>query len=295
MHNGLMTFLAASDPVSHVTDHPLIGFYISNVTVMLIITALLTAWIMTKAAKGIDPGSGRTVEDLRARGILANFVEAICLFLRDEVFKPILKDDTDRFMPILWTFFWFILVANFLGLVPLVDLTGGLLGLNGGHGIWGTATQSIWVTSALAFIAFLLINGVALMRDPVGYFAHMTGGLKFSVPMLPVIAILFVVEFAGVFVKPVALAIRLFANMTGGHIMLAVLFSFLPGLVRGLGTGIGLPMNIIPLGGAVAIYMLEVLVAFLQAFIFTFLTGMFLGQLIAHGDHDHDEHHAEAH
>ena len=101
--------------------------------------------------------------------------------------------------------------------------------------------------------------------------------------------IIVVVEFAGIFIKPIALAIRLFANMTGGHMMLAVLFSFVPMLIKGLGP-VGYGVALVPLAGATAIYMLEVLVAVLQAFIFTFLTGMFLAQLIIH-DHDHDEEH----
>lgn len=275
--------LAAGSPVGHVTDHPLWGWYVSNVTVMLALAAVLTMLLVIPAARRIATGKSRsTIDDFRAQGIHANFVEAVCLYLREEVFRPILHQNTDRFIPILWTFFWFILVCNLLGLVPLVDITGGLMGLNHGHGIGGTATQSIWVTGALAFVAFLVINVTGLFKDPVGYFKHMTGGAPWF--MWPIIV---PVEAAGIFIKPIALALRLFANMTGGHVMLAVLFSFVPALIQGLeGPGYGLAL--IPLLGATAIYMLELLVAFIQAFIFTFLTGMFLGQLI---HHDHEQGH----
>lgn len=284
----LMTLhpLAAANPVSHIIDHSLFGDYtISNVTVMLTVSAILTMLIVIPAARRIATGPGRSVDDMRAKGLLANFVEAVCLYLRNDVFKPILKEHTDKYIGILWTFFWFILICNVMGLIPLIDLTGGLFGWNHGHGIGGTATQSIWVTGALALMAFILINGVALAKDPIGYFKHLGGGAPWY--MWPIVV---PVEFAGIFIKPTALAIRLFANMTGGHIMLAVLFGFVASLTIDLGGPGGWLLAPVPLLGAVAIYMLEVLVALLQAFIFTFLTGMFLAQLIVHGDH-HDEEH----
>ncbi len=288
---NLFTTLAwAGDYVGHVTDKSLVGdFLISNVTVMLALATLITLLIIVPAAKNIATGkSGNGVEDHRTKGAMANFVEAICLYLRANVFQPLLKENADRFAPILWTFFWFILVCNILGLIPLIDLTGGVMGLNHGHGIGGTATQSIWVTGALASISFILINGMGLIKDPVGYFKHLTGGAPWYMWI-----IIIPVEAAGIIVKPTALALRLFANMTGGHILLAVLWSFVPALIKNLG-GIGWGLALIPLLGSTAIYMLEVLVAFLQAFIFTFLTTLFLGQLTAHG-HDHDEHHDEGH
>jgi len=293
MMNQLFT-LAASSPVAHVVDHPWFGdgshwahWLMSNSIFMMIIAVALTAWLIIPAAKKITTrGEGATLDDYRAQGLQANFVEAICVYLREEVFRPIFHEQTDKFMPVLWTFFWFILMCNLLGLVPLIDLTGGLLGLNHGHGIGGTATQSIWVTGALAFCAFIVINVTAIAKDPAGYFKHLMGGVPFSVPMIPIIAIIMVVEFIGIFVKPFALAVRLFANMSGGHILLAVLFSFVPLLIRNLG-GIGYGMALLPLAGAIAIYLLEVLVALIQAFIFTFLTGLFLGQLVHH-DHEHD-------
>ena len=104
--------------------------------------------------------------------------------------------------------------------------------------------------------------------------------------MLPILLIVIVVEFAGIFIKPIALALRLCANMTGGHILLAVLFSFVPSMIQAFGN-LGYGMAIIPILGGAAITLLELLVAFLQAFIFTFLTGLFLGQLVHH-DHEHE-------
>ncbi len=287
-----LLILAAADPVNHVVDKPIVvarvfgqeWWLISNATVMLVVSALVTAGLMIPAAKRITTGSRGSIDDLRSQGLLANLVESVCVYLRDEVFHPVLGDQTDRFCPMLWTFFWFILVCNLLGLVPIADLTA-MAGINHGHGIGGTATQSIWVTGALAVIAFGFYNSVALVKDPLGFLKHMTGGAPWF--MWPIMV---PVEILGMFVKPFALAIRLFANMTGGHLVIAVLLSFVGPLVSMGGKGVGLA--VIPVIGAAAINMLEILVALIQAYIFTFLTCLFLGQLVVH---EHDENHEGDH
>lgn len=280
--------IAASNPVSHVTDKPIYGSWIiSNVTVMLILSGIVTMLLVIPAAKRIATGKTGTLEDLRTRGTLANFVEAICLYLRDEVFRPILHDQTDRYISVLWTFFFFILINNLLGLIPFLDITA-VIGVNPVDGqpvgIGGTATQSIWVTGTLAAIAFLWFNGTAILKDPIGFIKHLTADAP--VYMWP---IMIPVEIIGTFVKPVALALRLFANMTGGHIIVATLLSFVVALSTGLGGIAGHGFAILPLVGTVAIYFLEVLVAFIQAYIFTFLTGLFLSQLVVHAHEEHAE------
>ena len=284
-----MYVLAADNPLTHVIDSPIweVGgiWLISQVTLMLILVGLVLTFAMIAAAKRIRTGTSRTADDYRTKGIWANMVEATNLYLRNDVFRPILRGDTDRFTPLLWTFFWFILIANLFGLIPLRDITG-LMGINHGHGIGGTATQSIWVTGALAVMAFLLINVTALARDPKGYFAHMTAGTPW-----PMWFIMVPVELLGVLVKPFALAMRLFANMTGGHVVVAVMLMFVKMLVDGLGGG-GYVLSALPLLAMIGIYFLEVLVALIQAFVFTFLTCLFLGQLIVH---DHGHHHGEEH
>ncbi len=297
MIDGSLLMLAAANPINHVTDKPLIGGgVISNYTVMLVINMLVTLAILIPAARRITTGSSGSIEDLRAKGAFANLIEAICVYLREETFRPVLREQTDRFTPMLWTFFWFILINNLMGLLPVLDIMAGLFVLlggeagpiNHGHGIWGTPTQSIWVTATLATFAFVFINGVALVKDPIGFLKHMTGGAPIF--MWP---IMIPVEIIGLIVKPVALALRLFANMTGGHIIIAALLGFIPALIGALGT-IGTGIAIIPLLGTTAINLLEILVAFIQAFVFTFLTCIFLGQLVVH-DEEHGEHHHEAH
>ncbi|MEL7474179.1 MAG: F0F1 ATP synthase subunit A, partial [Planctomycetota bacterium] len=127
--------------------------------------------------------------------------------------------------------------------------------------------------------------------------AQLTGGApKFIWPlMIPV-------EILGTFIKPVALAIRLFANMTAGHILMATLFMFV-GLAFAaidaiggvLGVGLGVTVIIMSVIGAFAVYMLEIFVAFLQAFVFMFLTTVFIAQLSHHGDHEHEHAHDDDH
>ncbi|MEX2213321.1 MAG: F0F1 ATP synthase subunit A [Phycisphaeraceae bacterium] len=303
--NDFLLSLAAANPVGHVTDKPIYGqWYFSNVTLMLLLSGIITLWLIVPAAQRIAAGY-RKGGSIKGRGIKANMVETVCVYLRNDVFKPMLGDQTDRFCPMLWTFFFFILINNLLGLVPLLDITA-LLGLNQaidpatgkavidahGHGHYygfgGTATQSIWVTGTLAAISFIWFNGVAILKDPKGYAKHLTGGAPMF--MWPVMVI---VEIIGTFVKPIALALRLFANMTGGHIIVATLLSFVVGLAHGMGGIFGHGMGLIPLAGTIAIYMLELLVAFIQAYIFTFLSALFLSQLVVHHGHDDHEHEHE--
>jgi F-type H+-transporting ATPase subunit a len=110
------------------------------------------------------------------------------------------------------------------------------------------------------------------------------------------------VEILGTFVKPFALAMRLFANMTGGHVVVAVMLMFVKMMVDGgmkfggIGSVLGIAGSIVPILAAIGIYFLEVLVSFVQAFVFTLLTATFLGQLIVHDhDHAHDDHGHEGH
>lgn len=320
-----MLILAASDPIAHVIDKPILTnhdgslWWVSNVSVMLVLSALATLALILPAARRIRTGEARTLEDFRTEGISANLVESICLYLRDEVFRPVLGDDTDKYTPVLWTFFWFILICNLMGLIPFLDATLAVASLVNGeewinswhpyvigasneavdsgkhsfHGIGGTATQSIWVTGALATVAFVFVNGTAFVKDPIGFCKHQTAGAPWF--MWP---IMIPVEIMAMFVKPVALALRLFANMTGGHIIIAVLLSFVPALIYSMGTA-GYGLALLPLLGTVAINFLEVMVAFIQAYIFTFLSCLFLGQLVVHeheeGHGEHGEEHAHAH
>ena len=216
------------------------------------------------------------MEALVPRGS-ANFFEAICSYLRNEVAKPNLGPYADRFVPYVWSVFFFILFCNLVGLLPL-DAVLGLFMSHPPH-IGGTPTGNIYVTATLAIFTMIMMVVNGLRLGGMHYLAHFSPGPLWMAPlMIPV-------EIIGLFAKIFALTIRLFANMMAGHVLLATLISFatvLPGLA---GLGVAIPALL----GAVAITMLELFVAFLQAFIFTFLTCLFLGQSIVF-HHDEQEH-----
>ncbi len=274
--------LAASDPMEHVLSHPLFTLQdgqivIDNHIIMQVAATVLVLLLIGSAFRSRRRAEGDAVEALVPRGS-ANFFEAICSYLRNEVAKPTLGPYADRFVPYVWSVFFFILFCNLLGLLPL-DAVLGLFMAHPPH-IGGTPTGNIYVTATLAgfTLVMMVVNGLRL--GGIHYLAHFCPGPMWMAPlMVPV-------EIIGLFAKIFALTIRLFANMMAGHILLATLISFatvLPGLA---GLGVAVPALL----GAVAITMLELFVAFLQAFIFTFLTCLFLGQSIVF--HRDDPEHA---
>ncbi len=287
----VFAILAAESPLEHVVDHPLLktsgGWYlITNHMIMLLLAAALMLLVFPRITKPYRDGK------LVPTGT-RNFFEAILMYVRNDVAKPVLGDETDRYMPFLWTLFFFILFNNLLGLLPLGPITGRFLGLNHGHGIYGTATANVWVTGSLALCAWLVIQAGGIRANGfANYSKHFLGGAP--IYMAP---IMIPVEILGMLVKPCALAIRLFANMTAGHILVAVIISFV-GVASAAGMGLMLGIGVASVLGATAIMCLETFVAFLQAYIFTFLTSLFIGQLVVH-EHEHHEgeggHHDEAH
>jgi F-type H+-transporting ATPase subunit a len=190
-----------------------------------------------------------------------NMLEAVVVYLRDEVIYPNIKPrkTADRLLPYFLTIFFFILLMNLLGLIP------------GGH----TATSAIGVTAGLAITAFLVINWTAIRESGIGaWFKHLLGGgpLLLAPIMVPI-------EIISLFVKPFALTMRLFANMTAGHV---VLLAFV-GLIFFFKSIFVAPASI---AFSVFVYCLELLAAFLQAYVFTMLTAVFTGMAI--GEHSHD-------
>jgi F-type H+-transporting ATPase subunit a len=170
----------------------------------------------------------------------------------------------DKYVPLLWTLFLFILVCNLLGMIPFL----------------GSPTASISVTAVLAGIVFLVITASALMRlGPVGYVKSFIPTLKadnlpmqifLTVFIVPMIA---VIEFLGSILRAAILAIRLFANLFAGHVALGVILAFAIGANGALSYGGGLAAVVL----GTALSALELFVAFLQAFVFTLLTSIFLG------------------
>jgi F-type H+-transporting ATPase subunit a len=319
MMDALFT-LAASNPADHVANQPyhkmdlfgLEGVWVWSAHMgNLLVSGILTVLVLWYAASKIQTGPASEGTDRYVtKGGLAHMIEVIITYLRETAIKPLLGERTGKFMPFLMTVFFFILINNLIGLAPIVDATHLIDHYAGGHSFTGligaTATQNLFVTAALALIAAIVINVAGIMNLGFGeYLKHLTAGTPAYLWPLMV-----PIEIVGTVIKPVALALRLFANMTAGHILLAVLFMF---AVQGLGlltqwtaTGVALggTISAVSVIAAIAIYFLELFVAFLQAFVFMFLTAVFIGQLShhhhedehghAHG-HDHEHGHAHAH
>jgi F-type H+-transporting ATPase subunit a len=208
---------------------------------------------------------------------LGAVVEALVVFVRDEIAEKNIGHDGRKFTPLLLSFFFFILVAALLGLVPFpsYDFETKHLSFSG-----TTSTGNISVTLGLAIISFLAQQWGGISRN--GFVHHFTGMVPPGLPpfLLP---IMIPVEILGMFTKPFALMVRLFANMLAGHMVITTLLLLIP-LMAVISTAFGVMMVPISLGLALFIMMLEVLVAFIQAYIFTLLTAIFIG-MYAHPAH----------
>ncbi|MBX3357157.1 MAG: F0F1 ATP synthase subunit A [Phycisphaeraceae bacterium] len=288
------------NPLDHVVDHPFItsasGYWIwsSNVGT-LVLSGLIMIFLFPLFARRISTGpQSEGVDRYVTRGSFSHTFEVICTYLRDATVRPLLGSRTDAFMPFLWTLFFFILINNLLGLIPIIDILHLLFPYLREHHIapvGGTATQNIWVTGSLALIAAVVINLSGVRELGIGgYLKHLTAGTPaYLWPlMIPI-------EILGTIIKPVALAIRLFANMTAGHTLIAVLFLIFVGQSLASSYLVGIPVTALSALVAVAINFLELFVAFLQAFVFMFLTTVFIAQLSHHHDHGHDEAHDHEH
>jgi F-type H+-transporting ATPase subunit a len=288
-----------ADPLDHVSQHGLFALdanlgpltpngeltVLSDLIVMMLVASVLLIFLVPM---GIRRRQGEGEVASRVPRGPATVLETICWGLREMVARPVLGRHTDRFIPFIWTVFFFILTINLLGLLPL----GSLSSLFGTH-VGGTATANIWVTGALALVTLgmMVFNGLRLGgMDYLAHFNPVPKDMHWAL-RLPLSVLMVVVEIFGTLAKIAALAIRLFANMTAGHILLAVLIGFiLSAGAASLAGGLGLALIVVP--ASMAITLLEIFVAFLQAFIFTFLSTLFLGQSVVlhHGDD-----HAEAH
>lgn len=223
--------------------------------VQMIITLVLLLWVMIMVARKYNRGIG---VNSAPKGI-QNLLEPVINFIKDEVAIPALGHKYEKYLPYILTIFFFILFNNLVGLIPgAANVTG-----------------NIAFTMVLALIAFVVI----LLSSNKHFWGHI-----FNPPVpMGVKPILVLVEFLGIFTKPFALMIRLFANMVAGHIIIICLISliFIFGdMSKGLGWGFT-PLSV---GFVVFIYFIELLVAFLQAYIFAFLTAVFIAQAFE-GEH----------
>ena len=285
---GLEGFSAGGDPLAHVLPHRLswieshlplnqngtITTMSDQIAMMIISGVLLMIFVPMFVRK--RRGTGEI--DSQVPTGAGNFLELVCNYLREDVARPSLGEHTDKFIKYLWSLFFFILTMNLIGLVPFASVTPTLLGVH----IGGTPTTNIYITGALAILTFVLMvwNGVKIGGKH--YFAHFAPGPWWIAPLIVP------VEIIGTFAKVGALALRLFAANTAGHILVAVLIGLAVTSIETLGM-VGMPVALIVVAGTVVISMVEIFVAFLQAFIFTYLTALFIGMSV---NVHHDEEHA---
>ncbi len=281
--SGLL--LASSNPLHHVVQHSLWtvnengGFWaftlLSNHILMQIIAALLLIWLLPKALRA------RRGTDEVGRHVPRGFgtaIESVCVGLREGIFKPNLGKYTDIFAPYLWSLFFFLLVVNILGLIPLSDWFFWAPG----HIIGGTGAGNIFTTATLAIGTLILVVASGLKYNGMGYVKHFFMGPWYLSWFIGILEIL------GMFFKTIALCIRLFANMLAGHIVLAVLISFIGLAHANINAFAAWGVTIAAQSASILFYFLEIMVAFLHAFIFTTLTAVFLGMAV--NIHHDDEH-----
>lgn len=264
--NGQLTY----DEEGHPTNAQPLDLSITKTVFGLFLAIAVLLFVMFKVA-----GAYKKRGMASPKGI-QSFVEPIVLFIRDDIAKPSIGAKYERFMPYLLTVFFFILIANLVGLVPFI----------GGFNVTG----NIAVTLVLALLTFIItaING---NKD---YWLHIfnTPGvpwwLKFPVPLMPII------ELMGMLSKPVVLCLRLFANITAGHIIILSFISLIFIFNNLYGSGAAYGASVLSVAFGIFMNIMELLVAFLQAYVFTLLSAIYFGQAVeehAHHAHEGEEPH----
>ncbi len=231
---------------------PLPTLHIGSLDLSITRTVVMM-WIVCVVLLVVFGLAARRAKEAVPRG-LRGMLEILILFIRDEVARKSIGHDGDRFVHYLLTTFFFILSCNLLGLFP------GM----------ATATGSISVTAALATISFLMTQGAGIRKH--GFVQNFKNLLPHGLPWW-IVPLMIPVEILGMFTKPFALAVRLFANMTAGHVVILSLVSIIFIMKSAWWAGMSVPF-------ALFIYILEILVAFLQAYIFTMLTSLFIGMAV---------------
>jgi F-type H+-transporting ATPase subunit a len=266
------------DPFQHVVDH---GWEINGIQlkfiVIMTVCAVAVAWALIwlgKKMKNGDPPTGK----------LWNLIESLLFFVRDKIARPgIGEHDADKYLPYLTTLFLFIFAMNLIGLIPFL----------------GSPTAAITVTLALAVVSFFVIHISGFMSNGFGpylktFIPHieLEGGVVLQIVGWFIKWGMAVLEYATAFIRAIVLAVRLFANMLAGHTVLFMILFFIalvddPHYQIEFAKGKDwlffavMPFSVILV---TALSLLELFIAGLQAFIFTFLTSVFIG-LAKHPPH----------
>ncbi len=226
----------------------------------VIISVIILLWLILSVARSSVKNKGKAPSGLQ------NLFEPVILFIRDEVAKPAIGEKKyEKFMPFLLTLFFFILLNNLMGLIPIPPFGANVTG-------------NIAITMVLALFTFFIttINGNKHYWKEI-YNPDVPWWLKYPIPLMPI------VELSGVITKPFVLMVRLFANMLAGHMIVTVFVSLIFIFAGLFGAGVGLVASPVSVAFSVFILLLDVLVSFIQAYVFTLLSALYFG--MATSDH----------
>ncbi|MEQ9459695.1 MAG: F0F1 ATP synthase subunit A [Phycisphaeraceae bacterium] len=295
--------IAAANPLDHVLPHTVFevgGFAVTNHLVMGTVAAglvLLTfVWFAGRMKR-----TGSDAESFVTKGTFTQLLETMCEFILENVARPNLKHLTEKYIPYIWTVFFFILTCNLLGMIPfgyffklVAQLVGSENASYWGH-FGGTATSNLSLNAPLALCSFIAVLYIGIKETGFKHFVMHFNPLGWGDPkMLPIGIMLFFLEWLGLVIKCIVLAVRLFGTMLAGHLVLAALVGmiFIFGEMYAV-VGYGVGLGVILLNTVLSI--LELFIAFLQAFIFTYLTTLFIAltAVTDHGEHDELEHEHE--
>ena len=256
------SLLAEFDPLEPVLQKSLFSIFIGpwqvSVSNHMFMVALATIFLLIAV-----PLAARQNHSFVPRG-LRNLLESICVFFREEVVRPVLKGRTDRYIGFIWTVFFFILTLNLLGLIPIEKFITLVTGKKNHYG--GAATANIWVTGAMAIVVFFMFHFVGIKEQ--GLWKYLVN-LAPPVPLI-LAPLIYFLEIVSSFIRPFTLAIRLFANIVAGHMIIA---TFIGLIIVFKSYGVAAASILC----AVALSMLDILVAFIQAYVFAFLCTLYFG------------------
>lgn len=199
---------------------------------------------------------------------LQNLIESVCVYLREEMARPLLGKHTDHYIGFIWTIFFFILTLNLMAMIPIEKVISLVTGRPSHLG--GPATANIFVTGALAVMAFVMSHVYGIRQHGfLRYLAHLAPPApKWLLPLI------YPLELLSIFIRPFTLSIRLFANIIAGHMVLATVLGLIF-VFQNLGVAL------VSVVASVALSFLELLVAFIQAYIFAFLTTLYVGSAVS--------------
>lgn len=248
--------------VNKEASEKIIDLSITKNVFSLLFSAFLMLFVFISVAKSYNKRKGMAPKGLQS------FMEPLILFVRDDVAKTSIGPKYEKFMPYLLTVFFFILINNLMGLIPIFP---------GGSNLTG----NIAICAVLAAITLVFI----ILNSNAHFWKHI-----FAMPgvPIPVLIILTPIEILGFFLRPFVLMIRLFANITAGHIIALAFFSLI--FIFGeISTGAGYGVAVVSVAFTIFMGLMELLVAFLQAYVFTLLSAIYFGSAVEEAHHD--DHH----